>query len=54
MIKRFQNYIETSTWDELDDDTWRLIDLFCRSVAILGGLYFGVGYLLAYLQGAFS
>ena len=50
MIKRCKHYSETSDWDELDDTVWRRIDLFCMTTAVLGGLYFGIGYLLAWLS----
>ena len=51
MIKRFQNYIETSDWDELGDDVWKYLDWFCWAMMAISVLYFGGGYLQAWMEG---
>ena len=51
MIERFQNYIENESWDETlsEADDW--LKGFCYAVMILVVLYFGGGYLHAWLTG---
>jgi hypothetical protein len=53
MFRRIHDYIETSDWDEIGDCAWKRLDYFCWAVMIFAALYFGGGYLRAWLDGRF-
>ena len=54
MIKRFQDYIENEPWEESFRKADRLLTFFCYVVMALAVIYFGGGYLRAWLNGAFQ
>lgn len=53
MIRQFQNYIETEPWEESLRKADKLLTGFCYVAMALAVLYFGGGYLYAWLTGVF-
>jgi len=53
MIKRFQDYIENEPWEESIRKANRLLTCFAYVAMALAVIYFGGGYLHAWLTGAF-
>jgi hypothetical protein len=52
MVEKFRNYIERGTWEE---DCDRQVDLLaggCLGTIVLAVLYFGWGFLQAWMEGA--
>jgi len=54
MIKRFQDYISDEPWEESIRKIDRLLEGCCYVAMALAVIYFGGGYLYAWLTGAFG
>jgi len=50
MIRRFQAYIENEPWEESLRKADRILTVFCYVVMAFAVLYFGGGYLYAWLR----